>query len=610
MRFPNAVALSLACLLLCSVGGAGEASGAQPIRLGTPAERRQSAAQLREKSRGLLDQAYRKARVKGWRIRSRSGERPYALQFIRDGYPVYYGVCNYYGAVSTAADLVRMTTPYDLTGNGVRVGVWDEGGVLATHEEFTGRVTLPDGEPVSSHATHMAGTIASAGFNWRAIGMAPLVLVDSYGWEEEEAEMVSAAATASRQSDKVYLSNHSYAILAGWEFGIDLSGYEGPHWIGTKTEGECQYFGQYDSISVSWDEICHSARYFLPFKSAGTQRNDVPPAEGEVFYYFDLLLDDWTSKTFDSGSDPGGDGVIHGGFDTITDAGCAKNVVTVGAVADAVLNGKRSLEAADMAAFSGWGPTDDGRIKPDLVANGVGVYSTSAESDDSYSTRTGTSSAAANASGSAALLVEQFRNLFPALAMRASTLKALLIHTADDLGNAGPDYVFGWGLMNTRAAADHLRMYAQSPQSPYLVEGRLIETRKQEAFEVVWDGVHPIRVTLCWTDPAGEMRSLLNDPTPVLVNDLDLRVEAEGTSASLPYVLDRTHPSVPATQGVNGVDNVEQVLIATPVSEKTYTVVVECPGLQSAGGTQEYALLISGIRPTQKAFGTGIWAIH
>jgi len=566
---------------------------------------------LREKSRGLREQAYRKALAKGWRVHSRAGARPYALQFIRDGYPVYYGVNNYYAAITTAADQVRATVPYDLTGNGVRVGVWDEGGVLATHMEFTGRVTLADGAPLSSHATHMAGTIASSGFDWRAIGMAPLVSISSYGWEEDDAEMALAAATASSgQDDRIYLSNHSYAILAGWEAGVDLSGYEGFHWIGNITDKECQYFGQYDSISKSWDEICQSARYYLPFKSAGTQRNDLPPEPGEVFYYFDTAQDEWTSKTYDAATDPQGDGVIHGGFDTITDAGCAKNVVTVGAVADAVLQGKRSLEAADMTAFSGWGPTDDGRIKPDLVADGVGVYSTSSESDDSYSTRTGTSSATANVCGSAALLVEEFRKLFPGLAMRASTLKALLIHTADDLGNPGPDYTFGWGLMNTRAAADHLRSYAQFPQSPYLVESRLTGARTQETFEVVWDGAHPIRATLCWTDPAGEARSLLNDSTPVLVHDLNLRVEAEGTSVSLPYVLDRAHPSAPATLGVNHVDNVEQVLIAVPVSEKTYTVVVECSGFQNAGERQEYSLLISGIRPTLKTFQSGVWAIH
>jgi hypothetical protein len=520
-------------------------------------------------------------------------------------------VNNYFAAITTTADQVRATAPYDLSGNGVRVGVWDEGGVRTTHMEFTGRVTLADGAPVSSHATHMAGTIGSSGFNWRAIGMAPLVSISSYGWEEDDAEMALAAATASfGQDNRIYLSNHSYAILAGWETDVDLSGYEGTHWIGNITDHECQYFGQYDSISKSWDEICHSARYFLPFKSAGTQRNDLPPEPGEVFYYFDTEQDEWTSKTYDVVTDPPGDGVIHDGFDTITDAGCAKNVVTVGAVADAVQAGKRSLEAADMTAFSGWGPTDDGRVKPDLVADGVGVYSTSSESDDSYSTRTGTSSATANACGSAALLVEEFRKLFPGLAMRASTLKALLIHTADDLGNPGPDYTFGWGLMNTRAAADHLRVYAQSPQSPYVVERCLTSTRTLDTFEVVWDGAHPIRATLCWTDPAGEARPFLNDSTPVLVHDLNLRVETEGTSVSLPYVLDRAHPSAPATQGVNRVDNVEQVLMAAPVAEKTYTVVVECPGFQSAGGTQEYSLLISGIRPTQKALEAGVWVIH
>jgi hypothetical protein len=298
------------------------------VRLETPGERVQSATRLREHSRRLLDEAQRKARLKGWRVRSRAETRPFALQFLRNGYPIYYGVCNYNAAISTAADQVRLAAPYDLTGLGVRVGVWDEGGVRASHIEFTERVILADGAEMSNHATHMAGTIASSGFDAQAIGLAPLAWVCSYGWEEDDAEMVLAAAGTPRQTDKIYLSNHSYAILAGWESGVDLSGYEGPHWVGVKTEDECQYFGQYDSISASWDAICHSARYFLPFKSAGTQRNDLPPEEGEVFYYFDMAQDDWTSKTYDPAVDPPGDGETHEGFDTITDAGCAKNVLT------------------------------------------------------------------------------------------------------------------------------------------------------------------------------------------------------------------------------------------------------------------------------------------
>ena len=61
-----------------------------------------------------------------------------------------------------------------------------------------------------------------------------------------------------------------------------------------------------------------------------------------------------------------------------------------------------------------------------------------------------------NSVGSATLLIQQFSSLFPGQAMRSSTLKGLLIHTADDLGNTGPDYKYGWGLVNVKAAADKI----------------------------------------------------------------------------------------------------------------------------------------------------------
>ena len=111
------------------------------------------------------------------------------------------------------------------------------------------------------------------------------------------------------------------------------------------------------------------------------------------------------------------------------DAEVAKNVITVGAVNDAVSGGQRDPAAASMSSFSGWGPVDDGRVKPDLVANGVGLYSTDSGNDNDYRTMSGTSMASPNAAGTAALLVDLYRDRSGGSFPLAASLKALLIHS-------------------------------------------------------------------------------------------------------------------------------------------------------------------------------------
>lgn len=66
-----------------------------------------------------------------------------------------------------------------------------------------------------------------------------------------------------------------------------------------------------------------------------------------------------------------------------------------------------------MSSFSSWGPTDDGRIKPDIVADGVSVFSTTATHDSSYGYKSGTSMATPNAAGSLLLLQELSQQLSP-----------------------------------------------------------------------------------------------------------------------------------------------------------------------------------------------------
>lgn len=180
--------------------------------------------------------------------------------------------------------------------------------------------------------------------------------------------------------------------------------------------------------------------------------------------------------------------------------------------------------------------------------------------------------------------------------MRAATLKGLIIHTADSLGEPGPDYRFGWGLMNTRAAAEQILLQADHTNAHFLVESVLSNSATNQ-YTFHWNGTDPIRATLSWTDPAGDEKSDLNDPTPVLVNDLDLRVRApDGVTVFYPYVLDPANPAAAATAGDNTLDNVEQVWLAEPPQPGEYTLEISHKG-SLADNEQAYSLLASGQAP-------------
>jgi hypothetical protein len=196
--------------------------------------------------------------------------------------------------------------------------------------------------------------------------------------------------------------------------------------------------------------------------------------------------------------------------------------------------------------------------------------------------------------GSAALLVEYYDELFPGQAMRASTIKALIIHTADDLGRPGPDYTFGWGLMNAKAAADLIMHHHDSPATNRMLEDTLDGADPVKTFPYRWDGTSPIRVTLCWTDPPASPVSGLDNPAPRLVNDLDLRVIGPGGGTThQPYVLNPSNPLSNATTGDNALDVVEQVFMASPAAPGVYTVRVTHKGTLT-NGEQTFSVLISG----------------
>ena len=472
------------------------------------------------------------------------GHRVAILHDMRGHDPLYKVTWNANAAISSAANLAY-ASPYSLSGSGVKVGIWDAGSVRATHRELSGRVTLKNSSTaLDDHATHVAGTIGASGVSASARGMAPASTVHSYDWNNDYAEMTAAGAATAGDSARIPISNHSY-------------GYE------AYTED----MGRYENEARAVDALAAALPYYLPFWAAGNEQ--------------DVL----TAKN---------------GYQSITFTGLAKNVLTVGAVDDAVAGGARSLAGASMSYFSSWGPCDDGRIKPDVVANGVSLYSSIDTSDSAYASYSGTSMATPSAAGSAALLAELYAREFSGQMMRASTLKALLIHTADDLGAAGPDYQFGWGLIHTRAAADVILAHKASLASPKMIEGALTAAVPQQTHVFTWDGVHPIRATLCWTDPPGAAQTAADSRTPNLVHNLDLRIIApDGTTVYQPFVMpfvgtwSQASMSGAAVTGDNNVDPVEQVQIAAPTQPGVYTARITLDGSLTTSG-QAYSLILTG----------------
>jgi len=340
-----------------------------------------------------------------------------------------------------------------------------------------------------------------------------------------------SAEMADEASRGLLLSNHSYG---SW--------------------GDPIYYGMYEAGCVERDNISYNAPYYLICQAAGNSQS---------------------AQT--------------GGYDTIILPAAAKNSLTVGAVYKNTYTDPSSVLISN---FSSCGPTDDGRIKPDIVSPGVNLYSTLSGSDTAYGYSSGTSMATPTACGALGLITQYYSQLYPGQNMLASTLKALAIHTADEAGPAdGPDYRYGWGQLNVASMAFVLRDRLSNPdmiQVGTLAQGRTFE------YTAPLDGGQPIKVTVVWTDPPGEASYNENDRTPRLVNDLDLRVEINGETYE-PWVLDPDNPSAPATRGDNYRDNVEQVVV--PATEGVCKITISHKGaVLKPSGSQAFSLIITGLR--------------
>lgn len=400
---------------------------------------------------------------------------------------------------------------FALDGAGAKVAVVDD--PVATHPEFGTRLKQLQTSAGLVHGTHVAGTVGASGStDPRLKGMAPAARILSFGFSS-----VSAGVSANLNSKL-----QEQADLAQNSWGLAVA----------ESLNNCSFFGAYTSLDREIDRIAYEQKYPLVF-SAGNER-DSP----------DCLID------------------ARAGFYSMPPPASSKNVIAVGA----------TDRGNALSEFSSFGPARDGRLKPDLVALGVDVLSTSIRNGST--TLSGTSMSAPAVSGLAALLIDRYRGKY-GKAPAPELLRAFLLNTARDLGNPGPDYSYGYGIPDGVTAVKAI-------DDDNWNTGTLSSGETKE-FELELPGGQPsFRVMLAWTDPAapaGRVRQLMND--------LDLRLVGPDGQRLQPFVFDPQRPELDATTGDNVLDNVEQIAVNQPGGGK-WKIVVSAKEL--AIGPQDYAI--------------------
>jgi hypothetical protein len=554
----------------------------------------QTSKELALEARNKFSKAVLAAKEKGWPIQYASENQNNAKLISVDekGWPKYYiGFTDPIQAITIGANKLWPGASSNLNLSGSddnmtnKLGVWDEGSPQLTHKEFSGRITQKDNaKNIVTHSTHVAGIVMSKGLNPLSKGMAYNVKgILDYDWNNDLSEMSAAAANG------MLISNHSYGTVSGWNYNSDSARWE---FNGRFNEKEDYRFGLYDSDAQIQDSIAYNAPNYLIVFAAGNNRTSVGPAVGQTYWRRNE-----SGRMINAGARPA-DINSNDSYGSISTDKNAKNVLTVGAVFG-LPSEYNKKEDVVISNFSSWGPTDDGRIKPDITAQGVAVFAPIATNDSSYGYLNGTSMAAPGAAGSLLLLQELSHrfsvNGAPRI-LKSATVKGLAIHTANEAGLfPGPDYRFGWGLLNISEAAQVLNTALtnnNSSNSPHFVYENTLLNGESKSYTITASGTRPVKATIVWTDIKGTASELLNDPTPELVNDLDL-VITQGNKTHQTWNLNPSSPDSQAFRGTNNIDNVEKVEVDTSLVGTNYTITVKHKGTLERG-QQNFSLIISG----------------
>ncbi|HKR05777.1 MAG TPA: S8 family serine peptidase [Bacteroidia bacterium] len=234
------------------------------------------------------------------------------------------------------------------------------------------------------------------------------------------------------------------------------------------------------------------------------------------------------------------------------------------------------LETLDPS--SSRGPASDGRIKPDISSNGLDQMST--DEGNTYQVGGGTSAACPGIAGICTQLIQAYKELNAATDAPTALIKACLLNSAEDIGNSGPDYTYGWGRVNALRAV-------QTLEDVHYLNATLSQGATNTHSITVPAGVLQMRVMVYWHDQGGSPLAAIS-----LVNDLDVTVTDPSSFVWEPWVLDPTPNAVtlnaPAIRAADHLNNMEQVTIDNPAAGN-YDVIIN--GFAVPQGPQEYYLV-------------------
>ncbi len=482
--------------------------------------------------------AFEYARIKEWPVSKQKEDGGVAVLFgiTNDLHPVYAETLNTGAGITTRAATLYSggSLGLNINGEGMTAGIWDASGILLTHEIFENRAAQMDPIYTSVSVNHSTHVAGTViGSGQPQNGNVRGMAPKASLHAYDWYNDLSEAANAA--ANGLLISNHSYSLA--------------PQPITT--------WGTYIARTAAWDQIMYNAPYYLVVWAAG---NGGPAA------------------------------------DRLINEAAIKNGISVASVFQ--VNDYTGPSSVIASNFSSRGPTRDGRIKPDICAKGEAVLSSNFNTNNTtYNYGWGTSMAAAGATGTLLLLQQHYKKVRQASFMKAATLKALTIHTADETGpDPGPDIIYGWGLLNAQKAAELISAVNNTAD---MVETELYNNEKYvRTFTAA--GTEPLIATLCWTDIPGIVVANNNNTKPRLINDLDIRITG-GKMIYYPWKLNPDDPAGPAVQDDNDRDNVEKIEIPNPVAGQVYTITVtyketlsDIPGL----GKQDFSLVVSGHTPS------------
>lgn len=510
-----------------------------------------------------------------------------------------------------------------ITGSGINILVMDGGRAHNTHQEFGGNVNGPlkvvnmEATTVSKsdHATNVTGIIlGSGGFS------------GTISWSDGTSSLVSdAQGVLKNATSKNYaftdtdlgtnyqklatygenISNHSYGINLGWAYRT--TPVKGWYWVGNYDfSKEDTWSGSYYTPDANFDEIVYANPNQIVIKSAGNYFGDGPDG---VLPNYKLNSSGTTYVLFDP-ADVLPVANCSKGYNCIGWGSLAKNIIVVGATYQLLTSDNLYTSSTDVikADFSSAGPRKDGAIKPDISAVGVDIisptYSSTSPSANNYYTKGGgTSYSAPIISGITGAVTQVNRTITgnSTFTYKADEMKALLTHTANEAGNPGPDVWYGWGFADATKAA---QLAIDKKDKKAYFERNLLNSGVKFSKVITSKAGEPLKATISWVDPAATPFTtdddLQNNNASRLVNDLDLRIIDNITGVTyFPWKLNIADPMANATQGDNLVDNVEQVLLTSPVAGRSYTIEVSNKGTlvndSNVASPQNYALIITGI---------------